>query len=577
MRQIRQLKQYSTSEIGTILESLRKSYDIVRVVDVEECRVIQIQPDGTIHHANTCFGIWNRKVRCANCSSYRACLTSTELDKVERLGDDKELIHSIPIYLELPNGEVESCVIECVKCIGRATKNKEPEDIYIHTHDVLTRLYTQEKMFREIRQRLIDRSADEHLLLMGNIRNFSLINRLFGVECGNRVLVGIADMLRDLFTDEEVYGRYRDDRFVIFMRREKYDEATLIGHIRQLASSLLESPIYAVQIKIGVYEITDPEVPVVNMMEHAEEAAMSIRNNRDSIIAWYHPDMMERRLRNHRIITGFQRALDDGEFQIYLQPQVRDDGLIRGAEALVRWIRPNSSMFLPGEFLEVLHHSELLSHLDVHVWEKAVQLLYKWKGTPLERLYVSVNVDPTDFYHIDVPKVLMELCGKYGVPTARLRVEITETALIEDVQRQNEMVERLHRAGFLVEIDDFGKGYSSLSLLKDIHADVLKIDMGFLQNTEYRQRSRVILNSVIGMANELNMGVITEGVETLEQAKSLTAMGCHNFQGFFYSRPVPVKDFEALALENVEMGFGTRRTPRQNHNEGANGISKQFF
>ena len=184
-------------------------------------------------------------------------------------------------------------------------------------------------------------------------------------------------------------------------------------------------------------------------------------------------------------------------------------------------------------------------------------------------------MDPTDFYHIDVPKVLMELCGKYGVPTARLRVEITETALIEDVQRQNEMVERLHRAGFLVEIDDFGKGYSSLTLLKDIHADVLKIDMGFLQNTEYRQRSRVILNSVIGMANELNMGVITEGVETLEQAKSLTAMGCHNFQGFFYSRPVPVKDFEALALENVEMGFGTRRTPRQNHNEGANVISKQ--
>ena len=141
-------------------------------------------------------------------------------------------------------------------------------------------------------------------------------------------------------------------------------------------------------------------------------------------------------------------------------------------------------MFFSGEFLEVLHHSELLSHLDVHVWEKAVQLLYKWKGTPLERLYVSVNVDPTDFYHIDVPKVLMELCGKYGVPTARLRVEITETALIEDVQRQNEMVERLHRAGFLVEIDDFGKGYSPLSLLKDIHADVLKIDMGFLQKIE---------------------------------------------------------------------------------------------
>lgn len=236
----------------------------------------------------------------------------------------------------------------------------------------------------------------------------------------------------------------------------------------------------------------------------------------------------------------------------------------------MRWIRPNSSMILPGEFLDVLHHSELLSHLDVYVWEKAVQLLNKWQGTPLEKLHISVNVDPTDFYHVDVPKVLMEMCGKYGVPTTRLRVEITETALIEDVQRQSEMVERLHRAGFLVEIDDFGKGYSSLSLLKDIHADVLKIDMGFIQSTENQHRSQVILHSVIGMANELNMGVITEGVETLEQAESLTNMGCHNFQGFFYSRPIPVKDFEALALENGEMGFGTRRTYKEpNHRGGS--------
>ena len=335
--------------------------------------------------------------------------------------------------------------------------------------------------------------------------------------------------------------------------------STGIEHIRNLASSLLESPIYAVQIKIGIYEIIDPEMPVINMMEHAEEAAVSIRNERDSIIAWYHPDMMERTLQNHRIITDFQRALDEGEFQIYLQPQVRNDGLIRGAEALVRWIRPNSSVILPGEFLEVLHHSELLSHLDVYVWEKAVRLLSEWKDTPLEKLHISVNVDPTDFYHVDVPKVLIDLCESYSVPTARLRVEITETALIEDIQRQNEMVERLHRAGFLVEIDDFGKGYSSLSLLKDIHADVLKIDMGFLQSTHNEARSKVILRSVISMANELNMGVITEGVETQKQAETLTSMGCHNFQGFFYSRPVPVKDFEALALENMEMGFGIRR------------------
>jgi len=567
MRHLKQLKQYSLHEIGAILESLRKSYDIVRIVDVEECRVIHIQPDGTVHHGNNCFGIWNRKVRCANCSSYRACLTCSEIDKVERLGNDREMIHSIPIYLELPNGEVETCVIECVKYIGKdEEKEKHEDDFYIHTHDVLTRLYTQEKMFHEIRQRLMNSPNEKYLMLMGNIRNFNLINRLFGVECGNRILVGIADMLRDLYTEEEIYGRYRDDRFVVFMKKDRFREDMILDHIRQASRAFLESPIYTVQFKLGVYELTDPEMPVVNMVEHAEEAVATIRNDRDRSIAFYHPDMMVQKLKNHHIMTGFQRALDNNEFQVYLQPQVRDDGLIRGAEALVRWRRPDGSLLLPGEFLDVLNHSELLSHLDVHVWEKAVQVLHSWKGTELERLHISINVDPSDFFHTDVPKVLSGLCGKYGVSTNRLRVEITETALIEDVQQQNEMVERLHRAGFLVEIDDFGKGYSSLSLLKDIHADVLKIDMGFLQSTQNRQRSRVILNSVIGMANELNMGVITEGVETLEQAESLTAMGCHNFQGYFYSRPVPVKDFEALALENVEMGFGVRRTSDSNAN-----------
>jgi EAL domain-containing protein (putative c-di-GMP-specific phosphodiesterase class I) len=248
-----------------------------------------------------------------------------------------------------------------------------------------------------------------------------------------------------------------------------------------------------------------------------------------------------------RIVAGFEEALENGEFHIYLQPQVFGRGEIRGGEALVRWIRPDCTILMPGEFLDVLAQTELLSHLDRHVWERAVRLLSKWKGTALEDKFLSVNIDPMDFYYMDVPDTLCSLCRRYEVDPKKLRVEITEAALVEDPVRQNEIIDRLHKAGFLVEIDDFGKGYSSLSMLKDIHADILKVDMGFLRENEHRERSEVILESVIEMAGNLDMGVIVEGVETKEQMEKLMKMGCQRFQGFFFSRPIPVPDFEMIA------------------------------
>ena len=251
-------------------------------------------------------------------------------------------------------------------------------------------------------------------------------------------------------------------------------------------------------------------------------------------------------------MADFERALNNGEFHIFLQPQVRSDGTITGGEALVRWIQADGTILMPGEFLDVLSRSELLSHLDKHIWEKAIKLLADWKGSVFENLYLSVNVDPTDFYYIDVPKVLGKLCKKYDVSPEKLHVEITETALINAVENQNRIVEKLQNEGFIAAIDDFGKGYSSLSMLKDINANVLKIDMGFLQGDQNNSRSEVILQSIISMAKQLNMDIITEGVETKEQANRLIQLGCNHFQGFYYSRPIPVSDFEMIVRENLK-------------------------
>lgn len=553
MSEFKNLKKYSVLEINNVLDTLRKDYDIVRLADTEECRVLEVHPDGSLHYNQKCYEIWGREGRCINCSSYRACKTHSCVDKNEYLGNDVEAIHSVPIYLQTLSGELEICAIECVKCVGtdpEGAKNDTPS--HVPTHDVLTQLYTTDKLFREIRQRLIDFSDEKYLLVMLNVRNFKLLNRLFGIDGGNRLLVGIADNLRTLCTDEEIYGRYRDDHFIIFIKKNRFQEDIFANHMKNV-ESLLESPICKVRIKFGVYEIPNPYMSIATMAERAELAAETIRDSMEQQFAYYDPYMTERKLKDQRIISTFEQALKDGEFTIYLQPQVRDDGLITGAEALVRWILPDGTMRPPIDFLGVLQQSELLSDLDTYVWESAVKLLCKWKTTSLKDMYISINVDPTDFYYIDVPKVLADLCRKYDISPEKLRVEITETALIEDAQNQSAIVEKLHDAGFIVEIDDFGKGSSSLSLLKDIQADVLKIDMGFIQGEKNAERSTIILESVIGMAKNLNMGLITEGVETREQTEKLIQMGCYHFQGFYFSRPIPVADFEMVVQSNNPM------------------------
>ena len=554
MEQLKKPHRYSVHEINRVLEVLRREYDLVRLVDVEECRVIEITPDGSIHYLQECFRIWGRGARCENCASYRANHTRCVVDKCEYLGSDREDIHSVPVELELTSGEVRSFVVECVRFSGTdeagAKAAAERERRNDRSRDVLTRLYTAEKLYREIRCRLLDRPDETYLLVLGNIRNFRLLNKLFGDEGGNRLLVGIGDLLRETCGADAIYGRFRDDRFALITPEKDFDADGFAEKMQVHARSIIDSPVFDVWVKMGIYEITDPNLPVTVMMEHAELAADSIRDDPERMIARFESALLSGKLREQRILADFEEAMLDGEFQIYLQPQVDRDGTLFGAEALVRWVRPEGVM-LPGEFLPVLAQSELLSHLDMCVWEQVVDLLGRWRGTALERLSISINVDQSDFYHVDVPQYLSDLCDRYGVERSSLHIEITETALVGDIKRNGRIVEKLHEAGFSVEIDDFGKGSSTLSFLKDIQADVLKIDMGFLQGGSNRDRSRIILKSVINMANDLGMGVITEGVETAEQAEKLFEIGCRRFQGYYFSRPIPVRDFEKVARSSV--------------------------
>lgn len=244
------------------------------------------------------------------------------------------------------------------------------------------------------------------------------------------------------------------------------------------------------------------------------------------------------------ILSMFDKDLRTSRFQIYLQPQVDMCGKIVGAEVLSRWFDQDGNMIPIGHFLPVLCRSDLISKMDERVWELTAELLHSWRGTPMEELYLSVNVEPKDFLYTDVPKRLRLICEQYDVSIGQVHVEITERGFNNELFVPDVIVNLLHRNGITVEIDDFGKGSSSLALFKDLDVDVLKLDMDFIQDSSHEKRRKIVLESVVDMARKLKTYVIAEGVETPNQWEIVRDAGCHCYQGFLFSKPLPVKEFE---------------------------------
>jgi len=549
-------KEYTVEEMKSLLENMSGMYDLARVVDPIECRILEFNNDGKIDKNDKCYSIWGATHRCAHCSSSTACRTGCHQEKAELFQDQVYNIQSNPVKLKLPDGGVYEAVVELVtidKNGNQKTANdREAENVgnkaaqYEALHDSLTGVLNA-GAFYELGRELILKIPDySWVMITGNIKNFRLINAIFGVIKGNEVLVRTGSMLRQFAEKSSgLCGRVGGDQFAMLIPEHMYKAESLLS-IAQMLALAFNSGVYTFHIHFGVYRVADPSIPVSVMCGRANIALDTIRSDMHETVADFDDGMLRKSLFEQEIISGFEEALHDGQFRIYLQPMVDEGGTVYGAEALVRWCKPDGTIIMPGDFIETLENADLIHELDLNIWEQAVKQLSMWKGIPEENLTISVNMSAKDFYSLDVHKELTELMGKYGVESSKLRLEITETALLEDPDNSNAVISKLRDAGFLVEIDDFGKGFSSLSLLKDIQADVLKIDMSLLREIESKPRSRIILESVINMAKALGMDVITEGVEKETQVKMLSDMGCHHFQGYYYSHPIPVDEFERV-------------------------------
>lgn len=437
--------------------------------------------------------------------------------------------------------------------IERSQQQLSKELKYRADYDTLTEIYNKTKFFEKTKV-LLDKNPDETFAFLRiDVAKFQLVNTFFGVREGDKLLRYIADGIQR-FAGESVrisYGRIEADIFGICM--PYHGEQMILEFIRYIRMGMGQYNLeYDIVPTIGVYVIDDRELSVDGMYDRANLAAKKCKGNYIRNYAFYTADMSEELVKEQRIVNSMRNALESDEFVLYLQPKYDlQDNAMDGAEVLVRWKSPSRGMVSPGEFIPVFERNGFITKLDYYVWEKTCQLIAKWLKEGKNPEPVSVNISRVSLHN---PRLVETICGlveKYQIPPRLLQLELTESAYTNNPQAIRMMMEKFQNAGFSILMDDFGSGYSSLNVLKDIAVDILKIDMRFLSDTDKQGRSENILASVVRMAKWLDMPVVAEGVERREQVDFLRSIGCEYVQGYYFAKPMPVEDYEELAFERV--------------------------
>lgn len=438
-------------------------------------------------------------------------------------------------------------IIFVVSLVSKAALNTTENERDRIAYDKLTGVFCKEHLIYKMEKTLKKNTEKKYYLIVTNILGFKYYNEIFGTKKGDEVLLLQADYLKKHTDYLTWYGRISGDEFAALIERKVFHDE-LLEQLLQSLQTQFTSTLYRMHIHAGIYPIEDQTEPVISMLDKAEMAISSIKEEYTACFAYYNEGMLQASLEENKILGEFEHALEDEQFCFFLQPQVTADGTCFGAEALVRWLHPERGLIAPGNFIPILERTGLICRLDLFIWEEVAKKLAYWNSLGKKDRYISVNISARDFYSINLYEVLTSLIEKYQLSPKQLKLEITETALMMDIENQIPLLKQLQQYGFEIEIDDFGSGYSSLNTLKDILADVLKIDMVFLQKTEHSDRSWSILSSIMELASSIGMSTITEGVETQEQMENLTDIGCSMFQGYYFSRPIPVADFEKAYL-----------------------------
>lgn len=416
-------------------------------------------------------------------------------------------------------------------------------------HDQLTGIYNASAFYRNTKQ-LLEQSQEEFVIVRLNVVRFKVVNDIFGAKVADDILITIANNIVKSLEDLRCsYGRLTSDHFALCIPANMFSEQRLISTIRSIRGDL---PVhYNVNIKAGIYRIVNKDIAVSVMCDRAKLAMQTIKEDNLKLIAYYDDEIRKNLLREQRIESEMQWALDSEQFEVWFQPIYSLSSMQPySAEALVRWRHPTKGLISPGMFIPVFEKNGFIAKLDYYIFDHVCAYIKQRREKGLKPIPISVNVSRMSLYKSDLAEDIIGLVESYGLSPELFKIEITETAYSNNPTIITNTVNKLRSYGFTILMDDFGSGYSSLNILKDLPIDVLKIDMNFMADLNSTDKAANILTSIVRMAKWLDMPCIAEGVETAAQVHFLKSIGCDNIQGFYFSRPLPCEDFEKIVEEN---------------------------
>lgn len=436
--------------------------------------------------------------------------------------------------------------------VRRSIELSEGSKIIQNTsRDELTGLLTKDYFF-QFCERYDKYYPDQKMdAITFSITNLSLINEINGRSFGTEIIKKIANSIKDLLTKSSGIAARYSDSFYLYIEHKENTKEMLNDFLNEFNSLFINS---RTRLICGINEIVDKNVDIFRRFDRAMMACNSLKNNYYSNLGFYDSELHKKELFEECLLADVETSILNSNFEVYYQPKYNilgDKPKLISAEALVRWKHPDFGLISPSVFIPLLEENGLVSKLDHFVWNEVANQIRIWKEKYGITVPVSVNISRIDIYTSDLEKDFMQLIKENGLETKDILLEITESAYKDNSDYVVSVVEKLRSKGFLVEMDDFGSGYSSLNMITELPIDALKLDMKFIHNIESNKKALRMVELMKEIADFLKVSVIAEGVETEEQYKLLKGINCDIIQGFYFSEPVSANIFDKFIKEEI--------------------------
>jgi diguanylate cyclase (GGDEF)-like protein/PAS domain S-box-containing protein len=456
-------------------------------------------------------------------------------------------LNSMGIYRDAGGGE-QRCYVGTYGVARDISERKRAEEIinFQLYHDLLTQLpnraLLRDRLGLAISQ--AKRNGNQLALMYLDMDRFKVINDSLGHVAGDQLLQTVANRLRNCLRDSDTLARVGGDEFNLLVP-EVTGRVDAIRLVEKVLANL-KAPIFIdgvevfVSFSIGIALFPDNGETMDALIKHADIAMYHVKRRGKDGYEFFSNEMKGSADQHLSLDTGLRRAIDEGQLQVYFQPQINlQSGKVSGMEALLRWKHPEVGNISPTEFIPVAEESGLINEIGLWVLDAGCAELSKWRKAGHDQIKLAVNVSSKQLAQADFEQQVFHVLTRHGVPGSALELEITENVLIQDMDQVVHKLRQLHAEGICIAVDDFGIGYSSLGYLQSLPLSTLKIDRSFVSGIRATSSRNSIVTAIIAMAKELGLDIIAEGVETEIQHQQLKRLGCPNAQGFLFSRPMP--------------------------------------